>query len=80
MSDKICSSALRIVGLVVLLVWPVMNLVGDIQSLRSDFYNNKFSDQIVTKVKALSREKDAVSNLGQYYPMYQPGEQIHPQD
>ena len=80
MSDKGCSSALRIVGLVVLLAWPVMNLVGEIQSLRSGFYSNKFSDRIVKKVKALSREKDAVWYLGQYYPMYQPGEQIHPQD
>ena len=57
-----------------------MNLVGEIQSLRSGFYSNKFSDRIVKKVKALSREKDAVWYLGQYYPMYQPGEQIHLQD
>jgi hypothetical protein len=57
-----------------------MNLVGEIQSLRSGFYSNKFSDRIVKKVKALSREKDAVWYLGQYYPMHQPGEQIHPQD
>lgn len=73
-------SALRIVGFVALLAWPVMNLVGEIQSLRSDFYSNKISARIVMKVNELSHEKKTVWFLGEFYSIYQSGEQIHPQD
>ena len=80
LKGKVYFPALRIVGLVVLLAWPTVNLVSEIQSLRSDFYRNKVTDQIVTKVKELTGEKNKSWYLGEFYPMYQPGEQIHPQD
>jgi hypothetical protein len=70
----------RIVGFVTLIAWPVMNLVGEIQSLRNGIYSNKVSDRIVAKVKELSSKNGAVWYIGQYYPIYQSGQQIHPQD
>jgi hypothetical protein len=80
MSGKGCFFVLRIVGLAALLAWPVMNLVGEIQSLRSDFYSNRISAQIVTKVKEISHEKNDAWYLGKFYSIYQLEEQIHPKD
>ena len=80
MAGKGYFSALKIVVLVVLFVWPVMNLISEIQSLRSDLYSNKIPTQIATKVKELAHEKNDVWYLGGFYPLYQLGQQIHPQD
>jgi hypothetical protein len=70
----------RIVALVALLAWPVMNLIGEIQSLTGDLYRNKTSARIAAKVKELTQgEKDAWY-IGDIYAIYKLGEQIHPQD
>ena len=80
MAGKGYFPVLRVFGLVALLAWPTVNLVGEIKSLSGSIYRNKIAAEIVNKVKEISNEKDTVWYLGEYYPIYKFGEQIHPQD
>ncbi len=81
MAGKGYLSALKTCVIAALLIWPVMNFADEIQSLRSNFYSKDTASRIVSKLKRLAPEKDQhVWFLGAYYPLYQPGQQIHPQD
>ncbi len=54
MAGKSYFSALRNIILMALLVWPVMNLVGEVRFLMSGFYSNLIPSQIIAKLKELS--------------------------
>lgn len=73
-------SSLRAVIFIALLSLPVMCLAGEVQSLSADLYRNNISTRVAMKVNEISSEEDRVWWLGHFYPLYQPGEPIHPQD